>query len=136
MGKLLAFVALVFILLTGSCKNSGKTNENKAFIGKWDLIYWNNTQDSGMIVFTDSLLYFNKSFTTEISKYTLQNDTLRTLRVGGNMSYLSTYDYWLVDKVDSVFFKIVSSGGNIVTAYKAKKFWGIKDGPDTAYVTF
>jgi len=117
-------IPLVLVICTTlfliSCKNSGK-NKN-LFPGKWDLIYWNNELSEGTFVFKDSTVYFNMNYQTEIGNYRVRKDTLWVNRTGGSIPYLSMYDYWIVEKIDSIFFKIVSSGGNIVTAYKKGKY--------------
>lgn len=126
MRKIVSFLILVTLLLAGSCKRA-EQNANKPFLGKWTLILWNNEQKEGALVFTDSLLYFNIGYQTEVSKYSISKDTFRAQRVGGNMSFLSINDYWMVRQIDSVFLKLISSRGNVVTAYREKKFWNIKD---------
>lgn len=122
----LVFVAVMATVF--SCKSPDKKNANP-LLGKWDLILWNNQQSvtPGTFVFTDSVIYFNMDNITEISNYKMMGDTLVANRVGGRTIYLAGYDYWVINKVDSVFFKMTSSNGNIVTAYKEKKYWGIKD---------
>ena len=130
MKKLTGFLIFTMLILAGACGRSDE-NSNKPFLGKWTLILWNNEEREGTLVFTDSLLYFNMNYQTEISKYTLSKDTFRAQRVGGNMSYLSVNDYWMVRQIDSVFLKLISSRGNVVTAYRERKFWNIKDGDST-----
>lgn len=133
--KSIVFFFFVFcVLLLGSCRGTDK-NLNEPFLGKWTLILWNNQEQKGTLVFTDSLLYFDMNHQMEVSKYKIVKDTFRAVRVGGNMSYLSVNDYWMVRQIDSVFFKLISSRGNVVTAYKEKKFWGIKDKPDTLSIS-
>lgn len=118
MNKLITKVFLFSIIFTValfSCKREEKKN---LFLGKWDLIYWDNQLQDGVFVFRDSTAFFNIFHTTEMLKYKINKDTIRFQKVGGTMQYLSSYDYWLIKSVDSVFFKIESSTGNITTAHK------------------
>ncbi len=110
------------LFLLVSCKSSSQEEDNyrKILKGKWDLALWNNQQHEGVFVFKDSLLFFNTNFSTEISVIKINKDTLRANRIGGNMTFLSGYDYWIIDKADSDYFKIISSDGNITSGYKKK----------------
>ncbi len=114
----LVAVAGIFLFLI-SCNNR---KEQNMFLGKWNLIFWNNELQEGTFVFKDSVVYFNMNFSTEIGNYEIKKDTLRVNRTGGSMTYLSGYDYWIIEKVDSIFFKLVSDEGNVVTAFRKSKF--------------
>lgn len=133
LGVVFFSVCVAALLLLASCKNQKKEN---LFLGKWDLIMWDNVQTPGTLVFMpDGTVYFSMHYTTEIGKYSISGDTLRIARTGGSRNYLSGEEYWMVKKLDTVFLNIVSSRGNFVTAYKQKKFWKIPDQPvDTAAI--
>lgn len=112
-----SFVSALFF----SCK-TGEDSKRNDFKGKWDLILWDNRRMDGTFVFTDSLAYFNLNYLTDISKYKIDKDTMRFIRVGGSMTYLSGSEYWIIEQSDTLTFKLISSNGNITTAYKSKYF--------------
>ncbi len=141
-GKKAILVVIVFtfgLFLLVSCKSSQKDDKyQKILKGKWDLALWNNQQHEGVFVFKDSLLYFNTNYSTEISVIKINKDTLRANRVGGNMTFLAGYDYWIIDKADTSYFKLISSEGNITTGYKKKIYDELLKEPekrsDTAFI--
>jgi hypothetical protein len=117
------FLIYSFLLaLILGCKEKRDSDKKNNFKGKWDLILWNNRRMDGTFVFTDSLAFFNLNYFTDISKYKINNDTMRFTRIGGSMSYLSGSEYWIIEQSDTLTFKIISSDGNIATAYKEKYF--------------
>ncbi|MBK7098563.1 MAG: hypothetical protein IPH58_09690 [Sphingobacteriales bacterium] len=106
--------------------------------GKWDIALWNNQQHVGVFVFKDSLLFVNMNYSTEVSTFKINKDTLRVNRIGGTMTYLSAYDYWLIDKADTAYFKLISSEGNIASGYKKKVYDELfkesEKGSDTTFI--
>ncbi|HOZ85437.1 MAG TPA: hypothetical protein PK191_08100 [Niabella sp.] len=126
------------VVLLISCSKQESKDNSSALQGKWNLILWDNQVDTfGTFVFRDSVSYFNMNYSTEISTFKVNKDTIRFQRVGGYMTYLAGHEYWLIEKIDSAFFKLVSSDGNIASAYKQKYF--VKEKPkkrDTTALSF
>ncbi len=126
-------VVVMVSALLAACKKAEK--QENLLLGAWDLIMWQNMQEEGakMVFLPDSTVYFYLNYTTEIGKYSVNKDTLRVRRIGGSRNYLSTCEYWRINKLDTVFVNIIGSDGNYVTAFKKEKFYG-KQKQDTTFI--
>lgn len=137
---LFSFLCVVFsTILIFSCGKKESTTE-EVLQGKWNLILWDNEVDTfGTFVFKDSLTYFNMNLSTEVSKFKINKDTIRFRRIGGGATFLASQNYWLIEKLDTAFFKLIGSDGILTTAYKQKYFYesnNAKEKKDTTVITF
>lgn len=82
------------------------------------MILYDNQDTKGQFYFKDSLLKFKRDFVTEEAIFKIKKDTLFLQRIGGMANFLSSEEYWIIDKITVNIFKIHSNRGIIVTAYK------------------
>lgn len=116
-----SFLAILLIssviLSLFSCKQH-HSKEYKLLQGKWEIILLDNMNTVGKIYFKDSMMKTTIDFLSEEAVFSIKKDTLFIRRVGGITNLLSGEGYWIIEKISNNFFRLHSSEGKILTAFK------------------